>query len=97
MYITITAQKAQGNYAQSAADFVEYLEKENEGKPLPELEHFFDQQHDEITAEEVIWEIDGTVCLVYVLPKFVLGSKEKFQLELQELNGNRKVLLKKRL
>ena len=35
--------------------------------------------------------------LVYVLPKFVLGSKEKLQLELQELNGSRKVLLKKRL
>ena len=34
MYITITAQKVQGNYAQSAADFVDYLEKENEGKPL---------------------------------------------------------------
>ncbi|MDN3596795.1 DUF4138 domain-containing protein [Zunongwangia endophytica] len=38
-----------------------------------------------------------SVPLVYVLPKFVLGSKEKLQLELQELNGSRKVLLKKRL
>ena len=32
--------------------------------------------------------------LVYVLPKFVLGSKEKLQLELQELNGSRKIVLK---
>ena len=71
MYITITAQKVQGNYAQSAADFVDYLEKENEGKPLPELEHFFDQQHDEITAEEVIQEIDGnTAKLKNKEPKF---------------------------
>ncbi|MCX2681877.1 DUF4138 domain-containing protein [Galbibacter sp. EGI 63066] len=31
---------------------------------------------------------------VYVLPKFVLGDKEKLQLELQELNGSRKVTLK---
>ena len=35
MYITITAQKTEGNYAQSAADFVDYLEKENEGKKYP--------------------------------------------------------------
>ncbi|EKF55064.1 hypothetical protein I215_09386 [Galbibacter marinus] len=34
---------------------------------------------------------------VYVLPKFVLGDKEKLQLELQELNGSRKVILKTRL
>ncbi|MCL6220910.1 DUF4138 domain-containing protein [Zunongwangia pacifica] len=38
-----------------------------------------------------------SVRLVYVLPKFVLGSKEKLQLELKEMNGSRKVLLKKRL
>ena len=36
-----------------------------------------------------------SVRLIYVLPKFVLGSKEKLQLELRELNGSRKVLLKK--
>ena len=35
-----------------------------------------------------------SVRLVYVLPKFVLGSKEKLQLELQELNGSRKIVLK---
>lgn len=33
---------------------------------------------------------------VYVLPKFVLGDKEKLQLELSELNGSRKLLLKYR-
>lgn len=31
---------------------------------------------------------------VYVLPKFVLGYKEKLQLELQEFNGSRKMVLK---
>ncbi|MCX2679855.1 DUF4138 domain-containing protein [Galbibacter sp. EGI 63066] len=31
---------------------------------------------------------------VYMLPKFVLGGKEKLQLELGELNGNRKICLK---
>lgn len=34
---------------------------------------------------------------VYVLPKFVLGKKEKLMLELQELRGNRKVILSKTL
>ncbi|MFY0715360.1 DUF4138 domain-containing protein [Seonamhaeicola sp. NFXS20] len=32
---------------------------------------------------------------VYVLPKFVLGNKEKLELELQELNGGRKCILLK--
>lgn len=41
MYITITPQKLGDNYAKSAADFVSYLEKENEGKPIDEIEHFF--------------------------------------------------------
>jgi len=31
---------------------------------------------------------------VYVLPKFVLGGNEKIQIELRELKGNRKVILK---
>ena len=34
MYITITAQQVGGDYAQSATAFVDYLEKENEGKPM---------------------------------------------------------------
>ncbi|RNL90311.1 mobilization protein [Sinomicrobium pectinilyticum] len=71
MYITITAQKVEGNYAQSAADFVDYLEKENEGKSIEEVEHFFDQHKDEISAEEVIKEIDGnTAKLKKKEPKF---------------------------
>ena len=34
---------------------------------------------------------------VYVLPKYVLGDKEKVLVELQELNGGRKVKLVTRL
>lgn len=30
---------------------------------------------------------------VYILPKYVLGDKEKLMIELQELNGGRKVVL----
>ena len=31
MYITISPQKIGGNYSKSSADFVGYLEKENQG------------------------------------------------------------------
>ncbi|WP_456867784.1 DUF4138 domain-containing protein [Galbibacter sp. BG1] len=34
---------------------------------------------------------------VYVLPKYVLGEKEKLLMELQELNGGRKVILSTKL
>ena len=34
---------------------------------------------------------------VYVLPKYVLGDKEKLLVELQELNESRKVILSTRL
>lgn len=71
MYITITAQSLSGNYAQSAAAFVDYLEKENEGKPMPEMEHFFNQEYNEISAEEVVKAIDGnTAKLKKSEPKF---------------------------
>lgn len=71
MYITITAQKLEGNYAQSASDFVDYMEKENEGKTVEEQEHFFNQYGEEISAEEVIREIDGnTAKLKKTEPKF---------------------------
>ena len=47
MYITITAQKLGKTYAQSAAEFVEYLEKENHGLEQDEIEHFFNQYGDD--------------------------------------------------
>ena len=59
MYITITPQKIGGNYSQSSGDFVGYLEKENQGLEQQDMEHFFNQFGDEISAEEVVKEIDG--------------------------------------
>ncbi|MCK0156371.1 conjugative transposon protein TraN [Cellulophaga sp. F20128] len=42
--------------------------------------------------------IDGEIQrFVYVIPKFVLGDNEKLLLELKELKGNRKVILKTKL
>ena len=71
MYITITAQKIDGNYTQSSADFVSYLEKENEGKTVDEREHFFNQYGEEITAKEVVLDIDSnTAKLKKTEPKF---------------------------
>ena len=43
MYITITPQKMGGNFSKSSADFVGYLEKENQGLEQHEIEHFFNQ------------------------------------------------------
>lgn len=59
MYITITAQKLGGNYSQGSADFVDYLEKENEGLDSQDKEFFFNQYNDQISAEEVVREIDA--------------------------------------
>ena len=60
MYITITPQTLGANYSQSAADFVDYLEKENE-LPGIEKDHefFFNQKEDDISPEVVIREIDA--------------------------------------
>ena len=62
MHINITPQKIGENfetYNSSVTDYVNYLEKENEGKH-PELqEHFFDQNNNQISPETVISEIDG--------------------------------------
>lgn len=93
MYITITAQKVEGNYAQSAADFVDYLEKENEGKPLPELEHFFDQYGDEISAKDVITQIDGnTAKLKKKEPKFYSITLNPSQRELRAIGDSPEAL-----
>ncbi|MDE1207653.1 MobB family relaxase [Tenacibaculum larymnensis] len=93
MYITITAQKTEGNYAQSATDFVDYLEKENEGKPLPEMEHFFDQYEDNISAEEVVKEIDGnTAKLKKKEPKFYSITLNPSQRELRAIGDSPEAL-----
>ncbi|WP_437371200.1 MobB family relaxase [Maribacter litoralis] len=89
MYITITAQKMGGNYSQSSADFVGYLEKENEGLEQRDMEHFFNQFGDEISAEEVVKEIDGnTVKLKKKEPKFYSITVSPSKYELRKLQNN---------
>lgn len=83
MYINITAQKLEANYSQSSADFVDYLEKENEGLEKEDMEHFFNQYGDEISANEVVKEIDGnTAKLKKKEPKFysIMVSPSKYEL-----------------
>ncbi|MDF0718142.1 MobB family relaxase [Muricauda sp. 334s03] len=89
MYITITAQKRGGNYSQSSADFVGYLEKENEGLEQRDMEHFFNQFGDEISAEEVVKEIDGnTAKLKKKEPKFYSITVSPSKYELRKLQNN---------
>ncbi len=93
MYITITAQKLGDNYAKSASDFVSYLEKENEGKTMEEQEHFFNQYGEEISAEEVICEIDGnTSKLKKTEPKFYSITVNPSAYELRRLQNHSKEL-----
>ncbi len=84
MYITITPQKLGDNYSQSAADFVEYLEKENQGRESENEEFFFNQYEDKISSKEVVKDIDGnTVKLKKVEPKFysITVSPSKYELK----------------
>lgn len=73
-----------GNYSKSSADFVGYLEKENEGLEQEAMEHFFNQYGEEISAEEVVREIDGnTAKLEKKEPRFysITVSPSKYELK----------------
>lgn len=89
MYITITKQHLDTTFSESAADFVAYLEKENEGKH-PELqEHFFDQYNDRVSPERVVQEIDGnTAKLKKREPKFYSLTINPSQRELKHINND---------
>ncbi|MCM4158435.1 mobilization protein [Antarcticibacterium flavum] len=83
MYITITPQKLGETYSKSSSGFVDYLEKENQGLEKEDMEHFFNQYGDEISAEEVIREIDGnTAKLEKTEPRFysITVSPSKYEL-----------------
>lgn len=83
MYITITPQKLGGTYSQSVADFVGYLEKENKGLELEDMERFFNHYGDNISAREVIKEIDeNSAKLKKIEPKFysITVSPSKYEL-----------------
>ncbi|WP_282030791.1 MobB family relaxase [Winogradskyella eximia] len=95
MYITITAQKLGGDYSQSAADFAEYLEKENQGLEQEDVEQFFNQYGDEIDAKEVVKEIDGnTTKLKKKEPKFYSITVSPSKHELRKLQNNSEDLKK---
>ncbi len=96
MYITITPQKLGGNYSKSSADFVDYLGKENKGIEQQNLlaghagmEQFFNHYADEISAEEVVREIDGnTAKLEKTEPRFYSITVSPSKYELQRLENN---------
>ena len=89
MYITITPQKMGGNCSKSSADFVGYLEKENQGLEQHEMEHFFNQYGDEISAEEVVKEIDGnTAKLEKHEPRFYSITVSPSKYELRKLQNS---------
>ncbi len=93
MYVTITAQKLGDKYSGSSADFVSYLEKENEGKTLEEQEQFFNQFGEEISGKEVVREIDGnTAKLKKTEPKFYSITVNPSQCELKQLQNHAKDL-----
>lgn len=93
MYITITAQKLGGNYSQSSASFVDYLEKENQGLEQEDMEHFFNQYGDEISAKDVVKEIDGnTAKLKKKEPKFYSITVSPSKYELRQLQNSSKDL-----
>ncbi|WP_282085317.1 MobB family relaxase [Aquimarina algiphila] len=89
MYITITPQKLGGSYSQSVADYVDYLEKENQGLEQQDMELFFNQYGDEISAKEVIKEIDSnTAKLKKKEPKFYSITISPSKYELKQLQNN---------
>jgi len=89
MYITITPQKLGENYSQSSADFVQYLEKENEGLDSENGDFFFNQYEDKIGAKEVVQEIDGnTAKLKKIEPKFYSITVNPSKYELKRLQNS---------
>ncbi len=95
MYITITPQKLGGSYSQSSVDFVGYLEKENQGLEQEEMEHFFNQYGDGISAQEVVKDIDGNGAkLKKAEPKFYSITVSPSKYELNRLQNSSEDLKK---
>ncbi|MBU2905907.1 mobilization protein [Arenibacter algicola] len=89
MYITITKQRMDGNFGQSVADFVAYLEKENEQRSIDDQEHFFNQFDSMVPTDEVVREIDGnTAKLKRNEPKFYSITVNPSAYELKRLQNS---------
>ena len=85
MYITITPQKLGANYSPSAADFIDYLEKENQVAGIEkDHEFFFNQKEGDISPDVVVKEIDAnTFKLKKIEPKFHSITVNPSQYELK--------------
>ena len=89
MYIAITKQHQGRNFKGSVSDFVNYLEKENEEKPLEQQELYFNQYEDGTGPETVIAEIDGnTDKLKKNDPKFYSMVVSPSQKELRHIGND---------
>ncbi|MCX2682178.1 DUF5712 family protein [Galbibacter sp. EGI 63066] len=89
MYIAITRQYQGEHFKGSARDFVEYLEKENEGKPIEGQEPYFNQYENGIGKETVVTEIDGnTTKLKKNDPKFYSLVVSPSKKELKHLGND---------
>lgn len=88
MYVTITPQKLGDNYSQGSAEFVEYLEKENQCLDPGYEEFFFNQYDDKISAKEVVKDIDvNTAKLKKIEPNFYSITVSPSQYELNRLQN----------
>lgn len=89
MYIAITRQHLGDHYKGSARDFVNYLEKENQGKDQQNQELFFNQTENNIDADRVIAEIDAnTSKLSKRDPKFYSIMVSPSQGELKHIGND---------
>jgi len=89
MYLTVTAQKTDGNFRQSSSDFINYLDKENEDKELVEREPFFSQNKDIVSRFEVVQNIDNnTKKLKTKEPKYYSITLNPSFRELKHIENN---------
>ncbi|TMU50739.1 MobB family relaxase [Flagellimonas algicola] len=89
MYIGITRQQLGENFRGSVRDFVNYLEKENEGKAPKLQELYFNQEEHGIDTERVIAEIDAnTAKLKKRDPKFYSIVVSPSQRELEHIGNS---------
>ena len=78
-----------GNFGQSVADFVAYLETENEQRSIEDQEHFFNQFDSVVPTDEVVREIDGnTAKLKRNEPKFYSITVNPSAYELKRLQNS---------
>lgn len=98
MHINITPQKIgekHPTFNGSVTDYVNYLDKENEGRHPGLQEHFFDQFNDEVDPETVISEIDSnTGKLGKKDPKFYSIVVSPSAKELMHINDDPALLRK---